>query len=62
MTNDLSQLRDIHLPQDVSFIPLALGWWLVLALLILISTLPFFIKFGKKIYKKSLRLKALKEL
>jgi len=29
--NPLAQLRDIHLPQSVSWWPLAPGWWLILA-------------------------------
>ena len=33
---DLSQLRDIHLPDPVSWWPLAPGWWILLALAILI--------------------------
>jgi len=31
----MDKLRDIHLPAEVSWWPLALGWWLVLALLLL---------------------------
>ncbi len=36
MNPDLSQLHDIHLPASVSWWPLALGWWLLLALLVVI--------------------------
>jgi len=32
--NPLDQLRDIHLPDAVSWWPLAIGWWLVAALLL----------------------------
>ncbi len=30
----LDALKDIHLPQPISFWPLAMGWWLVAALII----------------------------
>ena len=30
------RLRDIHLPEPVSWWPLAIGWWIVMALLLLI--------------------------
>ncbi len=33
------QLRDIHLPDPVSWWPLAPGWWLALALIIVVSVL-----------------------
>ncbi len=33
---DLSQLKDIHLPQEVSHWPIAYGWWLSLILLVLV--------------------------
>ncbi|MCF6189025.1 MAG: DUF4381 domain-containing protein [Cocleimonas sp.] len=33
---DTLQLQDIHLPENASFWPLALGWWLLLAVLIVV--------------------------
>lgn len=39
----LEQLRDIHQPEPVSWWPLAPGWWIIIALVILIATL-FIIK------------------
>jgi len=36
--NPLDQLRDIHLPADVSWWPLAYGWWLLLAVLLIAIT------------------------
>ena len=38
MNPDLSQLRDIHLPDAVSWWPPAIGWW-VLALLLVLTEL-----------------------
>lgn len=35
----LEQLRDIHLPEPSSWWPLALGWWLVIGLFLLIAIL-----------------------
>ncbi len=37
MNDPLSQLKDIHLPAPISWWPPAPGWWLLLALLILIA-------------------------
>ncbi len=34
----LDQLREIHLPAEVSFWPLAPGWWLALALLLVLGS------------------------
>lgn len=36
---DLSQLKDIHLPQAISDWPMAYGWWLSLALIVIIISL-----------------------
>lgn len=38
----LPQLKDIHLPADPSIWPLALGWWLLLVLLLGIALWLFF--------------------
>lgn len=32
------QLQDIHLPESASFWPLALGWWLLLAIVVAVVT------------------------
>lgn len=41
-SSPLDQLADIHLPDGVSWWPLAPGWWLLLALLV-IASIGFFI-------------------
>lgn len=41
MNPDLSQLHDIHLPTSVAWWPLALGWWLLLALLVIALLLGY---------------------
>jgi len=35
---DLSQLRDIHMPEPTSWWPLAPGWWILLGILLLVLT------------------------
>ena len=56
---DTLPLRDIHLPDPVSWWPPAIGWWLVLALLmIILFLLPHFIRWLKH---KPLRKVALQE-
>lgn len=35
LAQQLEQLKDIHLPEPISWWPLAWGWWAVLALLVL---------------------------
>jgi len=53
-------LRDIHLPEAVSWWPLAIGWWLVLALIILLPLLIWGIRKLKA--RQLLRRQALSEL
>lgn len=38
-TQLLEQLRDVHLPNDVSWWPLAPGWWIIIGLVIIIAIL-----------------------
>jgi len=59
MNPELS-LRDIHLPDPVSWWPPAIGWWLLLALLILLSLLIWGIR--KLMARRQLRKMALAEL
>lgn len=35
---DQLQLQDIHLPESASFWPLALGWWILIAAIVLIAS------------------------
>jgi len=47
--NPLDQLRDIHLPDSVQWWPLAIGWWLVIGLLLaVILWFVWHLKRGKK--------------
>lgn len=60
-TNDpLSQLRDIHLPEPVSFWPPAPGWWVLLALLILVCLAAYWAY--KRHQRPDIRKAALDEL
>ena len=42
--NPLDQLADIHLPDPVSIWPLALGWWLLLALILIALTIALLLR------------------
>lgn len=53
---DVSQLKDIHLPNSISDLPIAFGWWLLLTLLILL--LITVIVYGLKIRAKNKTKKA----
>ena len=35
----LQQLRDVHVPDSVSWWPLAIGWWVIIGLVALIALL-----------------------
>ena len=52
MDNNLPELRDIHLPEGVSLFPIAYGWWLVLAAIILIILIMQFVLYMHR-YSKS---------
>lgn len=41
-------LRDIHLPEPVSWWPLATGWWLLLGLLVVMALLPFVMRYLRR--------------
>lgn len=49
MNDALEQLKDIHLPSDVSWWPLALGWWVLLALFFIMMATALYL------YIRSLR-------
>ncbi|MFQ5470299.1 MAG: DUF4381 domain-containing protein [Gammaproteobacteria bacterium] len=49
-------LRDIHLPEAVSWWPLAPGWWLLLVVLMIAGTLSFYLlrlKAKRRLYKQA---------
>lgn len=49
MDKQVLNLRDIHLPEPISWWPIASGWWLLLACLIVLLVIVFF---AKKRYKR----------
>lgn len=55
------QLRDVHLPEHVSWWPLAVGWWLVIALVIL-GTIVGLVYLARKRQRNHYRKAALTEL
>ena len=59
---DPQKLADIHLPDTISYWPVAPGWWILLGLLLFILLSIVFFKLRKKSqsYKKAQRLKQLK--
>jgi len=59
MAAQLAQLRDIHLPDPISWWPLAPGWWVLAALLIVCSIFVFIAGLRRR---RSLKYKALREL
>ena len=44
MSVDLTQLRDIHLPEPISWWPPAPGWWMVLGVVIFLFALLFILR------------------
>jgi hypothetical protein len=44
MDNQVLELKDIHLPAPISWWPLAPGWWILLASVLLLAIIVFFVK------------------
>lgn len=47
MQQQLEQLKDIHLPEPISWFPLAIGWWIVLTILLVTILLVVGVYLGK---------------
>ena len=62
MQDNLPELRDIHLPDGVSAFPIANGWWLSLAGIVLLFLLIQFILYLRRYSKARYALKLLKEI
>lgn len=59
--NPLQQLRDIHLPEQVGWWPLAPGWWLLLALCV-VAVLSILKVWRKRRARRRAMMQALREL
>lgn len=62
MQDNLPELRDIHLPEGVSAFPIANGWWLSLAGIVLLFLLIQFILYLRRYSKARYALKLLNEI
>lgn len=62
MNDNLPELRDIHLPEGVSPFPVAYGWWLVLAAIILIVLMVQFALYLRRYSKSRYALKLLQNI
>jgi len=57
--NELEKLRDIHLPSEVNWWPLAIGWWILLA--VILVTLVLLMRYLKQRRQRQQRLKLLSD-
>ena len=62
VSDNLPQLRDIHLPDGVSFWPIAYGWWVILFSVIAFIILLWLWKYLRRKSKKLYALRQLKKL
>ncbi|MBL4941226.1 MAG: DUF4381 domain-containing protein [Colwellia sp.] len=61
LTESVLDLKDIHLPEQISNFPVAYGWWLLMALIILIVVVVI-IKMRKIIKRQQVKKQALEQL
>lgn len=62
MDENLPELRDIHLPLEVSPFPIAYGWWLILAGIILVVLMAQFALYVRRYSKSRYALKLLRNV
>lgn len=60
--DNLPEIKDIHIPEDVSYFPLAYGWWVILASLLGVILLIRIIALGIRTSKRLYALKQLKKI
>ena len=60
--NNLPEIRDIHIPDGVSFLPIAYGWWVILASIICFFLFIKLIILGIKTSKRFYALRQLKDI
>ena len=59
---NLPEIHDIHIPEGVSFFPVAYGWWFILGSIIVLFFLIKFILWSIKTSKKKYALSKLKNI
>ena len=60
--DNLPEIRDIHIPDGVSYFPIAYGWWIILIGIIAVILLIKFIAFAVRTSKRLYALKQLKNI
>ncbi len=60
--NNLPEIRDIHIPDGVSILPLATGWWVVLSGIVLCFIIFQLLLWGLRTSRKYYALKTLKAI
>jgi hypothetical protein len=53
--NALNELKDIHLPEQISIFPLAVGWYILIALILVITIVVLWQNSKKRKYKTQIR-------
>lgn len=60
--NNLPEIRDIYIPDGVSFFPLAYGWWVIFVSIVLFFVILKFLFWGIRTSRKFYALKQLKQI